>query len=225
VSAALDQDSRVVGWGLVGSFGRGAGDAWSDIDLLVFTRDALFDSYTAENEIWRTADHLLDARRNAVVGGTSVATIHVSSGLAVGCDWYVYPRHMAAWPDDCDIRKTGDSVPSANSDFVEWNVRGEHNVPLSSDERAARVGHLTEMLLVIGKYIARGSPQAKDTLAFVGALAPTDRRSQLSAATALLADVGPDIPPQLRDAIARYLELLFGLRKDSNPQGLEHHPS
>ena len=66
-ASVLAADRRIVGWGLVGSFGRGEADSWSDLDLLVFVRDADFGAFTSPegNGYWFTADRFTDARRNA----------------------------------------------------------------------------------------------------------------------------------------------------------------
>ena len=53
-SATLATDERVVGWGLVGSFGRGEADAWSDLDVLIATDDARFEEFVdrERNSSW-----------------------------------------------------------------------------------------------------------------------------------------------------------------------------
>jgi predicted nucleotidyltransferase len=51
---ALDDDARVAGWGLVGSFGRGDADDWSDLDVLVIVEDADFAAYIDPTATYRS---------------------------------------------------------------------------------------------------------------------------------------------------------------------------
>ena len=51
VDATLAADPRVVGWGLVGSYGRGEADRWSDLDLLVAVADETWDDAVVP-DVW-----------------------------------------------------------------------------------------------------------------------------------------------------------------------------
>ena len=72
---SLTSDPRVAGWGLVGSFGRGEADNWSDVDLLVIVHDRDFGTFVdpQQNRLWSSTHLVLDVRRNAPVGATSLA--------------------------------------------------------------------------------------------------------------------------------------------------------
>lgn len=209
-SAALTNDPRVAGWGLVGSFGRGEADGWSDVDLLVFIRDGDFGAFIdrERNAFWSTAQLLVDAGRNAPMGATSVATLYLISGLPIGADWYVYPSSMGAWPDDCQVMHGADSAPRTNTPFAEWNGGGARNQPVDispAEELQARLA----MVPIAGKYIARRSPAADGMLQFLGAPAPsTQPLAQLQALQDLVADLAAECPTWLVSTVSEYLSLV-----------------
>jgi predicted nucleotidyltransferase len=209
-ASALAVDPRVVGWGLVGSFGRGEADTWSDLDLLVFVHDGNFDEFTSfeTNDSWSTAAHVTDARRNAPAGATSVGSLYIRDGLPIGVDWYVYPASMAAWPDDCSIRYGADTVPKTTESFAVWNARGPRQQPLDLSTTEQRLSRLS-MAPIAAKYIARGSPSAGSMIEFLGGLRPgDDRRDQLAAMRERVAELGDGAPVQLVSAINRFLSVV-----------------
>lgn len=146
-SAALSHDPRVAGWGLVGSFGRGEADDWSDVDLLVLVHDADFRAFVDPelNELWSKAQLLVDARRNAPIGATSVATLCVRSGLPIVADWYVYPSSMGAWPNDCQVMRGADVAPRTSTRFAEWNGRGPRNQPVDISPTRGAAGEVGDV--------------------------------------------------------------------------------
>jgi hypothetical protein len=142
-------------------------DDWSDLDLLVVVHDDHHTEFVdpAHNTMWSTSDLIIDARRNAPAGANSVATRHLRSGLPVLVDWYVYPRSMAAWPEDCKVWKGGAAARRTHETFEAWNGHGPRNLPLaiSHDEQLqARLA----MVPIAGKYIARRSSAAAPMLEF-----------------------------------------------------------
>lgn len=155
VSVALSNDDRVVGWGLVGSFGRREADAWSDVDLLVIVGDRHFAAFVdpERNTLWSTAELLVDARRNAPVGATSLATVCVRSGLPIGADWYVYPSSMGAWPRDCQVMRGPDAAARTDVPFADWNGGGRRNRPIDIDPAKQLQARLA-MVPIAGKYAA-----------------------------------------------------------------------
>jgi predicted nucleotidyltransferase len=209
-SAALTDDPRVAGWGLVGSFGRGEADDWSDVDLLVFVRDADFGAFIdpERNALWATAQLLVDARRNTPIGAMSVATLYVRSGLPISADWYVYPSSMAAWPDDCEVVHGADAAPRTDAPFAQWNGDGPRNQPLDlspAEELQARLA----MVPIAGKYIARRSPSADGMLQFLGARAPSSQpATQLEALQGLVAARLAECPAWLVSTVSEYLSLV-----------------
>jgi hypothetical protein len=155
IEERLDSDDRVVGWGLVGSFGRGAADDWSDLDLLLVADDAAFNEFAdPTNSLWASASLFVDARRNAPLGAMSYGTIHVHDGWPIGADWYLYPRSLASWPADCAVRKGSESdVAHIQSTFADWVASGPRQDPLAvttAQELEARA----MMLPIVAKYIA-----------------------------------------------------------------------
>jgi hypothetical protein len=209
-ASVLDVDRRVLGWGLVGSFGRGDADAWSDLDLLVFVHDRYFGEFTSPttNEYWSGADLFVDARRNVPAGATSVGSLYVRDGLPIGVDWYVYPASMAAWPHDCVRRRGAEVVPSVGATFAEWNGRGPRQPPLAHDGNDSRQAWLS-MVPIAGKYVARRAPAAAPMIEFLGGRAPgDDPGDQLASLRDRVASLGDDSPPWLVGAVNAYLALV-----------------
>ncbi len=209
-AAALTSDPRVAGWGLVGSFGRGEADNWSDVDLLVIVRDEDFGAFVdpARSRLWSTAHLLIDARRNAPVGATSVGTVCVRSGLPIGADWYLYPSSMGGWPRDCEVEHGADAAPRSGMPFAEWNGRGPRNEPIEIGPAEARQARLA-MVPIAGKYVARRSPIADGMLQTLGTPAPSGQPSaQLEALEALVAELAGSCPTWLVAAVSGYLALV-----------------
>lgn len=204
---ALDDDARVAGWGLVGSFGRGDADDWSDLDVLVIVEDADFAAYIdpTENELWSSADVFIDARRNAPDAAMSAGTIYIESGLPVGVDWYVYPRAIAAWPADCAVQRDGAGIQRVIEVFAEWNDRGPHSAPHHASPTVERRARLA-MVPIAAKYITRGSERAAPLLASLNAECQTTDPAEMVAALDRLVDqIASSSPAHVVAAIRRYL--------------------
>lgn len=210
VSATLATDERVVGWGLVGSFGRGEADAWSDLDVLIATDDARFEEFVdrERNSSWRDADLFIDARRNVPVGAMSASTVHVTSGLPVWVDWYVYPHAMAAWPSDSLVRRGGEAVSHVDLAFRDWNGRGHRQAPLDVSAEARQLAHIA-MVPIAGKYVARRSSAAQPMIEFLtGEAASAHPEAQLTQLRALVGGMGAGCPVSLLSAIRSHLSLV-----------------
>lgn len=188
VDAALAADPRVVGWGLVGSYGRGQADRWSDLDLLVAVADEAWDDEVVP-AVWPPADAVHDTRRNVGLGAHSVMTIHVRDGLPWVVDWYLHPASRAAWPADCLVVEAG-GIGAVDASFAAWNAEGERRDPLPPSPAGRRVFRL-RMVEVAAKRVARGDRAgAAEVLAHLGAdVDPGD--DLLAAAEALAADDDP----------------------------------
>jgi hypothetical protein len=188
VDATLAADPRVVGWGLVGSYGRGGADRWSDLDVLVAVDDGAWDDAVVP-DVWPPADAVHDGRRNVRVGAHAVMTAHVRDGLPLVVDWYLHPASAAAWPSDCLV-VVGGGVGRVDEPFADGNARGERRTPLPPTETGRTVFRL-RMVEVAAKRVARGDDAgAREVLAHLGAdVGPGD--DLLSAAEALVPE---DIP-------------------------------
>lgn len=101
IEAALRADERVEAALLLGSFGRGEPDAWSDLDVVVLVDDDV----VADRHAWpaRFGDVLytVDSPWNAPVGGAQLITLYLlDSGLPLEVDWSFWPTALGIRPDD-----------------------------------------------------------------------------------------------------------------------------
>lgn len=181
VDAALAADPRVVGWALVGSYGRGEADRWSDLDVLVAVADDAWDDDVVP-AVWPPADAVHDGRRNVPVGAHAVTTAHVRAGLPLVVDWYLHPAARCAWPVDALVVEDG-GVARVDEGFSAWNARGERRTPLPPTAAGRRVFRL-RMLEVVAKRVARGDDAgAREVLDHLGAEPggdPIDRATALA---------------------------------------------
>ena len=123
---------------------------------------------------------------------------------------------MAAWPSDGRVRN-GAAASSPGR-------RGLRDVERSKGASDPARHHTSgspharlAMILVAGKYIARGSPLAQSALELVGAQ-PSDAvaEQQLEALRQLVEHLAPSCPPVLQPAIDDYLSLVAeGDRRDA----------
>jgi predicted nucleotidyltransferase len=69
VLGGLRADPEVAGVALVGSLGRGAGDNWSDVDLLVLMDGRAVARFAEEpgTRAWARAELVVDGRHNSPV--------------------------------------------------------------------------------------------------------------------------------------------------------------
>lgn len=201
----LERDSRVVGYGLVGSFGRRAADAWSDVDLLLAVNDADYLEWTSGNELWSQAAALFLAPHNTRATATSAGSLHVLDDVPIGADWYVFRASEAEWPVDCLVLAGRDAVASTNLSFDQWNALGDLGSPVAmspEDQLAARLA----MVTIAGKYVARRSDDASPMIEFlVGNPVESGPASQLGALESLVRDAAV---PGLTEPILRYLTLV-----------------
>jgi hypothetical protein len=199
VDAALATDPRVVGWGLVGSYGRGEADRWSDLDVLVAVADTAWDDDTPP-AVWPAADAVLDGRRNVRVSAHALMTAHVRDGLPCVVDWYLHPVSAAAWPSDCLVVRAG-GVAGVEEPFSTWNDRGERRAPLSPTD-ASRALFRLRMAIVVATRVARHDEA--DARALLAWLAP-DLGPDADALDAAATLITGDTP--LATAARRFLDL------------------
>jgi len=136
--AVLDSAPHVTSVELVGSLGRGDGDDWSDVDLLVFVDG---DVRTALDPVLPQLGEMaffLDAPHNTRADGYSFGATFIVDGLPIGTDWYVWPAHVAD-----------------GGSFDERNGEGPRGVmPPITDERLKAFE--IAMTIVEAKALARG---------------------------------------------------------------------
>lgn len=138
----LDDADAVVDVELVGSLGRGDGDEWSDVDLVVFVdgdpRHALDAVLLHLGEVAL----LVDAPHNTRADGHSFDVIFLVDGLPIVTDWYVWP-----------------SGAVRGGSFDERNAEGPRGVmPSLSDERRRTFDLM--MTIIEAKQLARGRSSA-----------------------------------------------------------------
>ena len=204
-------DPRVAGVAFVGSLGRGDADDWSDVDLLVAVHDDAYAGYVdpARNDLWASAEVLVDARHNAPAGAMAAGALHVRSGLPLGVDWYAYPASSAAWPSDSRVVHDPGGLRRVEEPFDAFNARGERGAATVESADEARRARLA-MVPIAGKYIARRSPSAAPMIRFLGGTpepvgpGPTEQLRTLRSITARLS-AGER---RLEDAIAAHLRLV-----------------
>lgn len=205
-------DRGVAGLALVGSLGRGDGDDWSDVDLLVAVHDPKVAEFAdrSRNLRWAGADLLVDARQNAPAGARSVSTLYVRSGLPLGVDWYVYPASRAAWPADGRVLHDPAGLPRVGEPFAAFNARGPRQPGTAKTPDEVRLGTLA-MVPIAGKHVARRSPAAAGMIESGGGpagLAGAAPAEQLRALRAVAARLSDGAHPQVEAAVAAYLGLI-----------------
>ena len=138
--AALEAAPHVTSAELVGSLGRGDGDGWSDVDLLVFV-DGDGDVRTVLDPVLPQLGEMpffLDAPHNTRADGYSFGATFIVDGLPIGTDWYVWPARVAG-----------------GGSFDERNGEGPRGVmPPITDERLKAFE--IAMTIVEAKGLARG---------------------------------------------------------------------
>ncbi|SEG74329.1 hypothetical protein SAMN04489712_110214 [Thermomonospora echinospora] len=124
---ASDGSPGVVGLWQVGSLAQGAGDAWSDLDLVVVPIDQILsDVVTDPVQILGAGERVLFVFRrpvNGPAGGTYAGICFEVEHLPLWVDCYVWPLQTAQVPGDARV-------------LVE---RRDHPIPRTADEFSALV--------------------------------------------------------------------------------------
>ncbi|TYB57603.1 nucleotidyltransferase domain-containing protein [Nonomuraea sp. PA05] len=169
-TAGLHDDPGVAGAALVGSFGAGRADDWSDLDLLVYVDDARLDEYAAPGRLPSGPGVLsmaFDSRHNGPRGTRALWLNHLADGLPLQVDWYVHPVSRAGWPADSVPvldRRGFDRLPAT---FAELLGEGEREPPTPKGPVERQLGRLA-MVTVAGRRIARRSPDTARMLEILG---------------------------------------------------------
>ncbi|HEY3560329.1 MAG TPA: nucleotidyltransferase domain-containing protein [Kribbella sp.] len=183
----LRQDEAVVGAALVGSLGSGRADDWSDVDLLVVVEDAHLDSRATALPDFGGPVFDVDARHNGPVGTRAVSAQYVVDGLPLWVDWHIHPMSRASWPSDSAVLFERRAISRTSVTFTAYLNHGEHEratPKTAADGAAMRLA----LVPVAAKQVARCSPGAAQTIAFLGGalVADADRPAQVAALRQLL---------------------------------------
>jgi hypothetical protein len=176
---------------LAGSLGRGDGDGWSDVDLLVVGGDLpVHDALLT-----------LEVPHNGPATGRYVGAMYALGELPLWVDWYLWPADL---PIPCDTRRLaghGRSSPYTLFEVLDRHGRGPR---LPEGPRSTFV---LAMLPLAAKFIARGNtPAATSMAAMLGA---PPEPSLLDGLRHLLATTPGD--PAVRDRIGRVLDIAAAL--------------
>jgi predicted nucleotidyltransferase len=138
---------------LVGSLGRGEGDAWSDVDLMAVPGPGYTDldlSAVFTDRILAT----LDKPADAPAGGTYTGVCLAAGTLPLWLDLYIWPATTAAVCVDATIVFDELGLPHSELDFVTLlNAHPSRHTTTPTDSSAA----ILLRAAVAAKYLARGN--------------------------------------------------------------------
>jgi predicted nucleotidyltransferase len=192
----LRDDPRVAAALLAGSLGRGGGDDWSDIDLVVVFRDGAGPrqgDHEAFPRDFGDAVVVFDSPWNAPRDGAQVNALYDIGGLwPLYVDWDLWPRHHGGIA--ADVRVLFDDVglpafPGALDAFRTWE-RGGRPAPTEVFRARARLA----MFPIVAKcLVRRDDERARRMLANLLARdVGTGTRALLDAFTDLRASIDAD---------------------------------
>jgi hypothetical protein len=156
-AAALDRivvSARRAGIGallLIGSLGRGGGDAFSDLDLIAVP-GADHGGLDLAEVFGRQVLARLDAPRNAPAGGEYLGLCLEVAQTAAWVDWYLWPPATAVIPADATPVYDDLGLATSDQDFIPLiRSHGDPAAPAHPDDA------VTELLrvAVAAKYLAR----------------------------------------------------------------------
>jgi hypothetical protein len=176
---------------LAGSLGRGQGDEWSDVDLVVAGGSPRLDGALVTT----------DNPGNGPAGGGHIGALYDIGPLTLWADWYLWPPHEPAPADARLLRGHGNQGTAGLRESLDRIGRGR---PRPHPDRDA---FALAMLPLAAKFIARG---ANDKAASMAAMlgAPPDMAA-LDGLRAVFSSIkGHD---QTRILVDRYLQVVEAL--------------
>ncbi|MEV4266418.1 nucleotidyltransferase domain-containing protein [Kribbella sp. NPDC049584] len=205
VVAALRDDPVVVGAALVGSLGAGRADDWSDVDLLLVVKDEHLDDYAVPDRLPSGPGRrtfAIDARHNGPLGTRAVSAQYVTDDLPLWVDWSIHPISLATWPPASTVLFDRHGITQSLSEY-----HGPHEpaTPKTADEHEAM---LLALIPIAAKQVARHSPEAADTIEFLGGSPKGTRPDHLATLHQLLTQFDPLVHPESLAAAHTYLTLL-----------------
>lgn len=212
VLGLLEADPAVAAVALIGSLGRGEGDNWSDIDLLVLMDDQAIARFADDPAAtrWAHGDLLVDGRHNSPAGAASVGVTHLRSGLPLHVDLHVHPIAMTRWPAGSRVVFQRRPVEEGTQTLDELNASGPRQPATAKAADEARMIHLS-YVPIAGKYIGRRSPRALPMIRFLGQdphFADEDPAAQLSALRAIAVSLSDPAWAWLGVAVSAHLDLV-----------------
>lgn len=195
IVATLDAEAV---W-LTGSLGRGAGDAWSDADLLVVGGELpLADAVLT-----------LEVPQNGPVGGRYVGAMYDIGPLPLWVDWYAWPADLPAPRDARLLSGAGRAGELTLFEALDRHGRGP------AEESSDRAAFTLAMLPLTAKFLARGDHASAAGMAAMLGVAPT-----VDALRELLARTPGS--PRAHLLISRFLDVVAGQGQSSSrlqPEG------
>jgi len=149
---AAARDAGVGSLMLIGSLGRGAGDAWSDLDLIAVPGP----DYTHLNIASLFNNRVLatvNAPRNAPIGGSYQGVCLDAAGVVLWLDVYTWPAITATIPADATALFDELHLPTSDLDFIPLiTAHADPTAPAQPDSGATTLLRVA----VAAKYLARG---------------------------------------------------------------------
>jgi hypothetical protein len=212
VLGLLTADPAVDGVALVGSFGRGEADNWSDVDLLILMGSADVARFADQpaDRPWAQADLLTDGRHNSPAGATSVGATHIRSGLPIWMDLHVHPAPRTSWPADSRVVFERRPIETGTLSFDQLNASGPRQPATAKTAGEIRRTYLA-YVPIAGKYIGRRSPMAGEMIRLIGNkphFSDTDPSAQLRALRDITGSLSDPSWTSLSDAVTSYLDLV-----------------
>jgi hypothetical protein len=214
-SRQLHGDERVAAVWLVGSLGRGGGDAWSDVDLALVARDEHLPllAERRRSEFGRFGEVLvaIDAP-NAPAGGAYLGVAYAIGELPLWVDWYLWPLSTARRPSDARaLIERAELPPPATKPHAALLQHSRAADPHAVMDRFADpVDFTVAMVPIAAKYIARRQLQeASELLRLLDCDAPNALGvcEQLSALRRILQWAERERPSPAVQAAAAVLDL------------------
>jgi hypothetical protein len=134
---------------LVGSLGRGDGDQWSDVDLLVIGGELPL------HEALLT----LEVPHNGPAAGRYVGAMYALGSLPLWVDWYLWPADLAIPRDARLLAGRGQPSQYTLFELLDHHGRGPNTTPTAPST------FTLAMLPLAAKFIARGNISAATSMA------------------------------------------------------------
>ncbi|MEU6794177.1 nucleotidyltransferase domain-containing protein [Nonomuraea wenchangensis] len=173
---------------LAGSLGRGGGDAWSDVDLIVVGGHPVLDD----------ALFILEQPSNGPAGGGYVGALYDIGPLTLWVDWYLWPPGVEVPGDTRLLLGQGTSGDLSLGEALDRIGRGCHAPPPDPELFALA------MLPLAAKFIARR--QSGSAVAMATMLGAPPDLDPLDSLTAVLARIIGHAT--VRERVEQYLQVV-----------------